>query len=107
MKNAIKNIINAENIGNVVSFVLNRIYKNGPGSTTDMEILSYLKLYKPEEFKVHQERVLNYMGVFYKDAEPQSLKEGLFRQYRTHIIDNFQHTYTLVQASIIRESNTN
>src|SRR5690606_984440 len=107
MKNAIKNIINAENIGNVVSFVLNRIYKNGPVSTTDMEILSYLKLYKPEEFKVHQERVLNYMGVFYKDAEPQSLKEVLFRQYRMHIIEKFQHTYTPVQASIISEIKSN
>ncbi|WP_243398887.1 DEAD/DEAH box helicase [Hanstruepera neustonica] len=91
----------------MVSFVLDRIYKNGPVSTTDMEILSYLKLYKLEEFKVHQERVLNYMGVFYKDVEPQSLKEVLFRQYRMHIIENFQHTYTPVQASIISEIESN
>lgn len=107
MKNAIRNIINTKDIGDVVSFVLDRIYKNGPVSTTDMEILSYLRLYKPEEFKVHQERVLNYMGVFYKDVKPQSLKEVLFRQYRLHIIENFQHTYTPVQASIISEIDSN
>ncbi|PNQ75179.1 helicase [Hanstruepera neustonica] len=107
MNNAIRKIINNENIGDLVSFVLDRIYKNGPVSTTDMEILSYLKLYKLEEFKVHQERVLNYMGVFYKDVEPQSLKEVLFRQYRMHIIENFQHTYTPVQASIISEIESN
>ncbi|MRX64710.1 DEAD/DEAH box helicase [Maribacter luteus] len=107
MKNAIKNIISTEDMGDVVSFVLDRIYKNGPVSTTDMEILSYLKLYKSEEFKVHQERVLNYMGVFYKNVEPQSLKEVVFRQYRMHIIENFQHTYTPVQASIISEIESN
>ena len=107
MNNAIKNIIGAENIGEIVSFVLDRIYKNGPVSTTDMEILSYLKLYKPEEFNLHQERVLHYMGLFYKDVEPQSLKEVVFRQYRRHIIENFQHTYTPVQASILSEIESN
>ncbi|MEC3965577.1 DEAD/DEAH box helicase [Flagellimonas halotolerans] len=107
MKNAIKNIISSEDIGDVVSFVLDRIYKNGPVSTTDMEILSYLKLYKPDEFKIHQERALNYMGVFYKDVEPQTLKEVVFRQYRRHIIEKFQHTYTPVQASIISEIESN
>jgi ATP-dependent RNA helicase DOB1 len=107
MNDVIKNIINTEDIGDVVSFVLDRIYKSGPVSTTDMEILSYLKLYKPEEFKAHEERALNYMGVFYKDVEPQTLKEVLFRQYRRHIIENFRHTYTPVQASIIREIESN
>ncbi len=107
MKNAIKNIIDAVDIGDIVSFVLDRIYKNGPTSTTDMEILSYLKLYKPEEFKVHQERVLHYMGLFYKDVEPQSLKEFIFRQYKMHIIENFQHKYTPVQARIISEIESN
>lgn len=102
MKNVIKNIINNENIDDVLSFVLDRIYRNGPVSTTDMEIISYLKLYRPEEFKVYEERVLNYMGIFYKkDIQPQTLREVVFRQYRKHILDNFNHTYTPVQASIV------
>lgn len=107
MNGLIRNIINSEDIEDVVSYVLDRIYKNGPVSTTDMEILSYLKLYKPEEFKIHQERVLNYMGVFYKDVEPQTLKEVVFRQYRRHISEKFQHTYTPVQARIISEIKSN
>ena len=103
MKDLIKNIISSEDIGEVVSYVLDRIYKNGPVSTTDMEIPSYLKLYKPEAFKIHQERVLNYMGVFYKDIEPQTLKEVIFRQYRRHISEKYHHIYTPVQARIISE----
>lgn len=107
MKDLIKNIISSEDIGEVVSYVLDRIYKNGPVSTTDMEILSYLKLYKPEAFKIHQERVLNYMGVFYKDIEPQTLKEVIFRQYRRHISEKYHHIYTPVQARIISEMESN
>ncbi len=107
MKNLIKNIISSEDIGDIVSFVLDRIYRNGPVSTTDMEILSYLKLYKPEEFKIHQQCALNYMGVFYKDTPPQTLKEVVFRQYRKHILEKFQHTYTPVQANIINEIELN
>jgi ATP-dependent RNA helicase DOB1 len=107
MNDVIKNIINSESISDVTSFVLDRIYKHGPVSTTDMEILSYLKLYKPEKFIIHQERALNYMGVFYKDVEPQSLKEVVFRQYRKHISEKFQHTYTPVQAKIVSEIESN
>lgn len=101
MNNVIKHIINNEDVGDVISFVLDRIYRNGPVSTTDMEILSFLKLYKPEEFKVHEEKALNYMGVFYKkDVTPQSLQEVLFRQYKRYIRESFRYTYTPVQASI-------
>ena len=102
MNNLISNIILSDNIGNIVSFVLDRLYKNGPISTTDMEILSYLKLYQAEDFSKHQERVLNYMGVFYKDIEPKTLKEIVFRQYRKYILETYGKAYTPVQAKIIK-----
>ena len=102
MKNLISNIIESNNINNVFSYVLENIYKNGPVSTTDMEILSYLKLYNSEEFEVYQDRILNYMGVFYKNIEPKSLKEVVFRQYRKYITDTYEYTYTPVQANIIK-----
>lgn len=107
MNNVIKNIIGNKKIGDIVSFVLDRIYKSGPVSISDMEILSYLKLYQPDQFRIHQEKVLNYMGVFYKNVEPQTLKEVLFRQYRRYIIEKFRHTYTPVQAHIISEIKLN
>lgn len=103
MKDVIKNIISSENIGEVVRFVLDRIYKNGPVSTTDMEILSYLKLYRSDKFEMHQEMVLNYMGVFYKSTQSKTLKEEVFTQYKNYILETFKHVYTPVQASIIKE----
>jgi ATP-dependent RNA helicase DOB1 len=107
MKNLISNIIESNNINNVFSYVLENIYKNGPVSTTDMEILSYLKLYNSEEFEVYQDRILNYMGVFYKNIEPKSLKEVVFRQYRKYITDTYEYTYTPVQANIIKGIQSN
>jgi ATP-dependent RNA helicase DOB1 len=107
MNEVISNIMSTDDIGDIISFVLDRLYKNGPVSTTDMEILSYLKLYKPEQFNIHQDKVLNYMGVFYKDVDPGSLKEVIFRQYRRYISEKYLHTYTPVQAKIIDEIQSN
>jgi ATP-dependent RNA helicase DOB1 len=102
MNNLISNIIQSNTTEDVFSFVLDNLYKKGPVSTTDMEILSYLKLYNPEAFNFHQDMILNYMGVFYKDIEPKTLKEVVFRQYRKYISDTYENTYTPVQASIIK-----
>lgn len=107
MKNLISNIIESKNINNVFLYVLENLYKNGPVSTTDMEILSYLKLYETEEFEIHQDMILNYMGVFYKDVEPKTLKEIVFRQYRKYITDTYEYTYTPVQANIIKGIRSN
>lgn len=101
MNSLISNIINGENNDEVYSFVLNNIYKTGPVSTTDMEILSYLKLYDSDTFKTHENKILNYMGVFYKNAEAKTLKEVVFRQYRKYISDIYEQTYTPVQSKII------
>jgi superfamily II DNA/RNA helicase len=101
MNNLISNIINGENNDEVYSYVLNNLYKTGPVSTTDMEILSYLKLYDSETFTTHENKILNYMGVFYKNAEAKTLKEVVFRQYRKYISDTYEQTYTPVQSKII------
>ena len=74
MNNLISNIIQSNTTEDVFSFVLDNLYKKGPVSTTDMEILSYLKLYNPEAFNFHQDMILNYMCVFYKDIDPKTLR---------------------------------
>lgn len=101
MNDLIPNIIKGENIDEIYSYVLRNLYKSGPVSTTDMEILSYLKLYDSENFETHQNKILNYMGVFYKNVEAKTLKEVVFRQYRKYINDTYEHSYTPVQSKII------
>lgn len=103
----IKKILIGEDIDSIFGYVLDRLFKNGPISVTDMEILSYLKLYQPEKFDVYKNSILNYMGVFYKETEQKTLKEIVFGQYRKHIIDTYHKEYTPVQANIVQGIDNN
>ncbi len=107
MKNLISNIIEDKEIKKAFYFVVDNLYKLGPISMTDMEILSLLKLYHSTEFDKFESTILNYMGVFYKDVNPKTLKDVVFKQYRKYISDTFHTTYTPVQASIIKGIESN
>lgn len=102
MNNLINKIINGEDLDEIYSFVLESLYKNGPVGTTDMEILSYLALYQPESFTSYENKVLNYMSVFYKSTENETLKDVVFSQYKSYIAEEFGTSYTPVQADIVK-----
>jgi superfamily II DNA/RNA helicase len=108
MKDIIKNIIKGNQIYEIFDHVINNLYTNGPVDWTDMEILSYLALYRPNEFDIYKDRILNFMGVFYKDARRSSLNEIIFGQYKKYIRDTYNEYYTPVQADIVKNiSNVN
>jgi hypothetical protein len=107
MNDLIKKIIEGTDLDLIFSYVLDNIYRNGPVSVTDMEILSYLSLYQPEKFAQYKDSVLNYMGIFYKELSEQTLRDLVFKQYRDHIRESFEKDYTPVQANIVTEIETN
>lgn len=107
MENLIYKIKKGEDIEEIISFVLNRIYLNGPINISDMEILSYLSLYQRDYFEKYKESIFNYIGAFYKKVEPQSLKDQVFTLYRDCIEENFNHLYTPVRADIIHKISNN
>lgn len=102
MKEVIKNIINNNQVSEIFDYVISNIYKKGPVDGTDMEILSYLALYSPNEFEIFKDKILNYMGVFYKDVKRSSLNEIIFGQYKKYIRDTYNEYYTPVQADIVK-----
>lgn len=102
MKELINKIIAGDDIENIFAYVLDNIYRKGPVSVTDMEILSYLKLYHSEKFAEYKNTILNYMGVFYKETESNTLREVVFRQYRKYIQENYKKDYTPIQANIVK-----
>ena len=102
MKEVIKNIINNNQVSEIFDYVISNIYKKGPVDGTDMEILSYLALYRPNEFEIYKDKILNYMGVFYKDVKRSSLNEIIFGQYKKYIRDTYNEYYTPVQADIVK-----
>ena len=102
MTEIINKIIAGEDLENIFGYTLDRLFKYGPISVTDMEILSYLKLYQPNIFDNYKNTILNYMAVFYKNTERTTLKEIVFRQYRRYLEDTYHYKYTPVQADIIK-----
>ncbi|OOG77487.1 DEAD/DEAH box helicase [Algoriphagus sp. A40] len=107
MTNLIKQIIVGKDINIVFNYVLDQLYKKGPVSVSDMEVLSYLQLYHPDYFGNYKDSILNFMGVFYKNTERNSLKDVVFTQYKRHLKEVYNHNYTPVQASIVKGINSN
>lgn len=106
MDNLIKKITEGKEIDKICAYVIDSIYKNGPVSISDMEILSYLSLYQPEKFALIEKSLLKYMALFYKNKlhneELLSLKDLVFVQYRNYINETFKIGYTPIQANIVK-----
>lgn len=108
MKNLISRVINDDNIPEILSYVLNNLFENGPVSTSDLEILTYLSIYHQDFFGNHLDKVLNFMGIFYKNSlTTNSLEEVVFGQYKIHIKEIYNQYYTPVQAQIIYKIDNN
>lgn len=104
MKNAISRIIQNENIQEIFSYAINNIYKYGPIEISDLEILTYINIYHKEYFEENLDKVLNFMGIFYKqNFQSTTLEEVVFGQYRKHIKDIFDDYYTPVQSQILHK----
>lgn len=102
MNNLISKIMNHQEIHRIFRDVLNSIYANGPTIYTDMEILSYLYVYVPEEFELYKNYILKYMGIYYKKIPNDRLHDIVFDMYKKYILDTYHYLYTPVQASIIK-----
>ncbi|MEC4003668.1 DEAD/DEAH box helicase [Flavobacterium sp. SUN052] len=113
MKDVIKNIIASKNVEKIFSYVLDRLFKNGPVSITDMEILSYLFIYQRDKFELHKNSILNFMSVFYKNVPRETLREAVFGQYKRFLHDKYQkylndnEYLTPVQADILKGIDSN
>lgn len=107
MENIIKKIISNENVEEILKLTIESIYKNGPTSTTDLEILCYIKIFNPELFKLYEHQILKFMGLHFKDLGTESLLEVVFGMYQRHIEDEYNIKYTPVQSKIVDETHSN
>lgn len=101
MDNLIEKIMNNEDIEDIIEYVKNRIYINGPIDTTDMEILSYLKMYHPKKFAKYEGDILERMGVFYKKNKINSLEGLIMSNYKECIYEQYNKYYTPMQTDLI------
>jgi len=99
--NLIQKIINGEDLEEIYNQTIDNLFKIGPINTTDLEVLTYLCIYNRDFFESHLDKVLNFMGIFYKDLKFHSLEEVIFGQYRRFIQLKYNEYYTPVQSQIL------
>ena len=101
--NLIKKIRNGENLEEISEYALDHLFKDGPVNTVTLEILSYIKLFQPEYFTKIENDVIEIMGLFFKQPEPQSLKSIVFDIYSDAIKEKWGNDYTPAQADILNK----
>ena len=76
--NLIKRIRQVEDLDNIIHYVKDELYRNGPHSAMILEIVSYFKLFQPEYFKKFEQDIIEIMGLFFKHPNVDSLTGSVF-----------------------------
>lgn len=101
--NLIAKIRNGEDLEQIIDYAKSEIYKNGPNSSTILEIVSYIKLFQPEFFKNYEQEIIATMGLFFKHPKIDTLTSSVFEMYNQHIKEKFGSDYTPMQADILKK----
>lgn len=83
--NVIARIRRGEDLDQIINYVKDEIYKNGPNNAVVLEIISYFKLFQPEYFKKFEQDIIETMGLFFKHPNVESLAGAVFEMYHQHL----------------------
>lgn len=101
MDNLIDKIVKGKELEEIIEYVRKDIYVNGPISTLDMEILSYLKYYQPEFLSKYEGDILERMGIFYKENKINSIEGLIMSNYKKVVAEKYNKFYTPIQTNLI------
>lgn len=94
----IETIINGNSVDFKLHNLLSRIHVEGPIHLKDMETLAYLKKFQPDLFQSIESKLINLLGLFYKNEEPSSILEEVYAIYADSIEEETNKKFTPVQA---------
>lgn len=103
--NIISRIRSGKDLEEILLYAKTKIFQDGPVNTAILEILSYFKLYQPEYFAQFETDIIETMGLFYKNLQPDTLQGAIFEMYRQHIRKTYGEDYTPLQANILKQIN--
>lgn len=101
--NLIKRIRQGEDLDNIIHYVKDELYRNGPHSAMILEIISYFKLFQPEYFKKFEQDIIEIMGLFFKHPNVESLTGSVFEIYHQYVKNELGNDYTPMQADILKK----
>lgn len=99
----IAKIRSGEDLDQIINYVKDEIYKNGPNNAVILEIVSYFKLFQPKYFEKFEQDIIETMGLFFKHPKVESLVGSVFEIYHQHLKDEFGDDYTPMQADILKK----
>lgn len=102
-ENRIVEIRDGKNLEKHLAYAKERLFKMGPVDISVLEILSYLKLFQPLFFAQYENEVLEMMGLYFKQPNPNSMISLIFSDYGKSINEEFGEEFTPVQADILRK----
>lgn len=93
-------IIENESPEQLMVEVMNRLHSDGPVRQEDLQILSYIKYFYPEIFKVRENKLMYLLGLFYKAEDPNDLLSFSYTTFANSILEETGQSFTPVQASL-------
>lgn len=105
--NLISRIRDGKDLDQILSYVKQKIFQDGPIDTVVLEILSYFKLFQEDYFTQFENEIVETMGLFYKNPQPNTLQGVVFDMYRQYIKEAFGEEYTPLQADILKQIQQN
>lgn len=105
MNDLITKIINGIEIEEIMSNIISDLYKNGPINSDYLEALCYLQVYQTNKFLKYKDKIINYMGLSFKNNNYNSMNEIIFKIYDECIQDKYKEKFTPIQANIINYIN--
>lgn len=101
--NIISKIRDGIDLDEIADYAKNQVFSNGPVDTVVLEILSYFKLFQPNYFENFELEIIEIMGLFYKNPEPDTLQGVVFDMYSQYIRNTYGNNYTPMQADILKQ----
>lgn len=99
--NLIRRIKEGRDIQLIFADAKDRLFHEGPVDPTVLEVLAYIDLYHHEAFEKDVNDILEFMGLFFKDPQPNSMQALIFDVYSKAIQDSFEMKLTPIQADMI------
>ena len=80
---------------------INNLFLNGSVDTTQLEILTNIRISQPDLFAKYENQILVKMGLFYKPLQIHTFEDSIFKIYREYIKEKYNGNLTPVKSNII------
>lgn len=101
MKKYINQILDTSKCEKLLLEKMDEIFKDGAINTSNLEIISMIKIHQPQLFERYENQILIKMGLFFKPLQIESFEDNVFKIYWDYIKENYNGNFTPTQADII------